>query len=161
LVFVSFLSPPRFPDDGNADSEKAYTTFSYSELSITKAIPQCPSPPTPLKQTQNSLYAFLPHTISTTVTNTGLEAGAEVAQLYLSLTQTGVEFPPWQLRGFKKVMLQPGESKTVEFRLRKKDVSYWDVKTQEWRTVADGIVGVKVANSSRAVGWAGRLILDD
>lgn len=84
-----------------------------------------------------------------------------MVQLYLALKQTGVEFPEWQLRGFKKVFLLPGESKVVEFRLRRKDASYWDVKAQEWKMVIDGPIGIKVANSSRAAGLTDRLVLDE
>jgi beta-glucosidase len=62
-----------------------------------------------------------------------------------------VDFPPWQLRGFKKVFLKPGESKTVTFELRRKDVSYWDVGRQEW-VVVNGEIAVRIAGSSRAEG---------
>jgi beta-glucosidase len=86
------------------------------------------------------------------VKNTGDVAGAEVAQLYLSFPRKGaVDFPPWQLRGFKKVSLKPGGSRTVTFELRKKDVSYWDVGRQEW-VLVDGEIKVKIAGSSRAEG---------
>jgi beta-glucosidase len=91
-------------------------------------------------------------TISATITNSGKTAGAEVAQLYLSFPVHGnVDFPPWQLRGFKKVTLQPGESKTVSFELRKKDVSYWDVRSQAW-LVVEGTFKARVAGSSREKG---------
>jgi beta-glucosidase len=65
-----------------------------------------------------------------------------------------VDFPPWQLRGFKKVMLKPGESKTVTFELRRKDVSFWNAGKQEW-VVVDGQIKVRVAGSSRADGVKG------
>jgi hypothetical protein len=49
--------------------------------------------------------------VSATITNTGRVAGAEIAQLYLSFpTVPGIDFPPFQLRGFKKVFLKPSES---------------------------------------------------
>jgi beta-glucosidase len=108
-------------------------------------------------QTQASLYAKSGPTISATVKNTGSVAGAEVAQLYLSFPQLGlVDFPPWQLRGFKKVMLKPGESKTVTFDLRRKDMSYWDIGRQAW-VLVDGNIRARVATSSRAKGVEGSL----
>lgn len=103
-------------------------------------------------QSQSSLYAKIGPTVSATITNSGKTAGAEIAQLYLSFPAVGsIDFPPWQLRGFKKVMLQPGESKTVTFELRKKDVSYWDVSSQSWIAIG-GEIKAKVAGSSRAKG---------
>lgn len=57
-------------------------------------------------------------------------------------------------------MLKPGESKKVEFRLRRKDVSYWDVVSQEWKQV-QGDIKFMVSNSSRAEGQSGKLVLDD
>jgi beta-glucosidase len=144
-------------------TQPAYTTFTTTPLSIKKAKPECPTPPHLLphsKQTQSTLHSLLPHMITTTITNTGSTPGAEVLQLYLSLSHPGVDFPPWQLRGFKKVFLKPGESKSVEFRLRRKDVSYWDVVGQVWKEVS-GEIGVRVGNSSRAEGRTGRLVLDD
>lgn len=103
-------------------------------------------------QTQSSLYAHTGHVISLKITNTGTVNAAEVAQLYLSFPQLpGVDFPPWQLRGFKKVFLKAGESKTVTFTLRQKDISYWNVRAQVWTPVEGGIK-VKVAGSSRGKG---------
>jgi beta-glucosidase len=86
------------------------------------------------------------------ITNTGKVDAAEVAQLYLSFPQLpGVDFPPWQLRGFKKVFIEAGDSKRVTFSLRQKDVSYWNVKAQLW-TPVPGDIAVRVAASSRAAG---------
>lgn len=137
----------------------AYTTFTYSAPKLTQrsekrssCIPVINT--TSTKQTQVSLYAKHGPTISTTIINTGNSTGAEVAQLYLSFpkqTEQNVDFPPWQLRGFKKVWLKPGESKTVNFSFRKKDLSFWDVRRQEWVVVKGEFQG-KVAGSSREKG---------
>jgi beta-glucosidase len=79
-------------------------------------------------------------------------AGAAVPQLYLALPQ-----PPNQdvtpvkvLRGFEKVYLEPGESAEVCFDLARRDVSYWDVVTQEWTIGAESI-GVMLGYSSRDI----------
>ncbi|QDS75093.1 hypothetical protein FKW77_007013 [Venturia effusa] len=137
----------------------SYTTFTITPPLLTTASPSCPSPPNTPPQTQASQFRLLPHIISTTLTNTGTIAGAEVLQLYLSLASPGIDFPPWQLRGFKKVFLKPGENKVVQFRLRRKDVSYWDVAGQQWKEV-QGEIKFKVANSSRAEGQSGKLVLN-
>jgi hypothetical protein len=94
--------------------------------------------------------------VSFQLKNTGSVAGAEVAQLYIEPPQnTAVRFPKRQLRGFEKVFLQPGEEKTVEFSLTRRDLSYWDVVTQNWVIPSPGL-GINVGASSRKIhgrGW--------
>lgn len=86
--------------------------------------------------------------VSFTVTNTGKVTGAEVAQVYLGFPAIaeGNE-PPIQLKGFRKVMLKPGETKTVELRLDKQAFSYWSVKAHAWE-IAAGTFQVMVGDSS-------------
>lgn len=92
-----------------------------------------------------------------TITNSGDVAGAEVAQLYLSLpASAGVDAPLRQLRGFEKLDLAPGESGTVEFVLRRKDASYWDVAAQQWVLPA-GEFAIAVGASSRDLRLQGSL----
>jgi beta-glucosidase len=106
---------------------------------------------------QDNYFSLTGHMISVDVTNRGQVAGAEVAQLYLSLPpQPGVDFPPQQLRGFEKVFLKPGETKRLSFNLRHKDIAYWNVGLQEWRP-AKGTATLKIASSSRAKGVQGDL----
>lgn len=94
------------------------------------------------------------YTISTTVTNTGDVVGAAVAQLYLGLPQPSSAdadtTPKKALRGFSKHMLQPGESCDVSFELTRRDISYWDIVTQQW-TIAEGAVQVMAGFSSRDI----------
>ncbi len=87
-------------------------------------------------------------TVSFTVTNTGPRGGAEVAQLYLSFPPIaeGNE-PPIQLKGFHKVTLKPGESKTVELELNPRSFSYWSEKTHTWQ-IAPGEFEIMVGDSS-------------
>ena len=82
------------------------------------------------------------------VTNTGKRAGAEVAQLYLTYPPIpeGDE-PPRQLKGFQKVLLQPGESRTIEMKLDARTFSFWSVKTHNWQVVP-GEFNVFVGDSS-------------
>ncbi len=71
-------------------------------------------------------------TASVKVTNTGKVAGAEVIQLYLHDEQASVPRPAKELKGFEKVFLQPGESKTVHLTLTQRDLSFWDVNSNNW-----------------------------
>ena len=68
-------------------------------------------------------------------------------QLYVSYPDSVGE-PPKQLRGFEKISLQVGESAVVEFDLTRKDLSYWDVITQNW-IVVNGTYRLSVGRSSR------------
>lgn len=70
------------------------------------------------------------------VTNTGKRAGATVAQLYVSQTSPTVERPAKELKGFDRVMLQPGETKHVTLALDPRSFSYFDVKTSAWQADA-------------------------
>jgi beta-glucosidase len=65
-------------------------------------------------------------------------------------------FPPKQLRGFQKVLLQPGETKQVTFELTRRDLSYWDTVRQNW-VIPGPAVGVLVGSSSRAIKCQGVL----
>ncbi len=84
----------------------SYTTFSYSGLTLPKS----------------AIKAGDPLTAEVTVTNTGKRDGDEVAQLYLEFPHTAGA-PLRALRGFKRVHLAAGESQTVQFELRDRDLS--------------------------------------
>ncbi len=77
----------------------SYTTFSYSDFRLNK---------TKLKSAEQL-------TASITVTNTGNKEGKEVVQLYIRDIVGSVTRPVKQLKGFQKISLKPGESKTVHF----------------------------------------------
>jgi beta-glucosidase len=87
-------------------------------------------------------------TVSFKLTNTGKRAGAEVAEVYLGFPaiDEGNE-PPMQLKAFSKVLLNPGESKTVAVKLDTRAFSYWSEKAHAW-TVAPGEFQVMVGDSS-------------
>lgn len=88
----------------------SYTNYSYSNLVVSDAT-----------------VAGQPITVSVDVQNTGTIAGEEVAQLYLSCpSSTDVWMPKKQLRGFKRIALQAGETKTVTFQLNADDFYYWN-----------------------------------
>ena len=67
--------------------------------------------------------------VTLTVTNTGSAAGAEIVQLYVAKPDAKVFRPEQELKGFAKVSLAPGESKTVAIALDDKAFRYWNVKT--------------------------------
>ena len=70
------------------------------------------------------------------VTNTGKRAGAEVAQFYLTYPSIAEgDEPPRQLKGFQKVLLQPGQSRTIEMKLNARTFSFWSVKAHNWQVV--------------------------
>ena len=85
--------------------------------------------------------------ISLDVTNTGKTAGAETVQLYVSDPKSSVMRPEKELKGFQKVFLQPGESKTVRFSLNKDDLSYFDAEKHEW-VAEPGVFIAKIGASS-------------
>lgn len=91
-----------------------------------------------------------PISVSVTVTNTGKVSGAEVVQLYVHEDKPEIERPYRELKGFKKVFLQPGESKTVTIPLNWKDLAFWDVKTHAWKA-EPGTFTLLIGNSSRNV----------
>ncbi len=101
----------------------SYTTFRYSDLTAT------------------------PEGVTFTITNTGSVAGAEIAQVYVAKPDAKVFRPEKELKGFTKVQLQPGESKTVTIPLDDKAFRYWNVKTNAWE-VEDGSYEVRIGASS-------------
>ena len=70
--------------------------------------------------------------VTLTVTNTGSCAGAEVVQLYVAKPDAKVFRPAKELKGFVKVQLEAGESKTVTIPLDDKAFRYWNVATDRW-----------------------------
>jgi beta-glucosidase len=89
--------------------------------------------------------------VSLRVTNTSRRAGSEVVQLYLSHPRSADE-PPKQLKGYKKVALDPGESRWVDLRLRRDDLAVFD---GGW-SVPRGTYTVQIGTSSRDLPLRGR-----
>ena len=85
--------------------------------------------------------------VTLTVTNTGRAAGAEIVQLYVAKPDAKVFRPEQELKGFAKVSLAPGESKTVTITLDDKAFRYWNVKTNAWE-VEGGSYQLRVGASS-------------
>ena len=71
-------------------------------------------------------------TITVDVRNTGIQAGAEIMQLYISDSKSSQPRPVKELKGFKKVYLEPGETQQVSFTIDSSALSFYDEKTGDW-----------------------------
>jgi beta-glucosidase len=69
-------------------------------------------------------------TVSTEIKNSGKLKGDEVVQLYLQQKSATVKLPQKQLKAFKRISLNIGETQTVSFRLCRKDLAYWNEKNE-------------------------------
>ncbi|WYZ44723.1 hypothetical protein EsH8_VIII_000039 [Colletotrichum jinshuiense] len=135
----------------------SYTNYTYSGISVTSTARSGPAVGAVVPGGRADLFEVVA-TVTATVKNSGAVAGAEVAQLYVTLPAGAPESPPKQLRGFEKLRLAPGESRTATFNLRRKDLSYWDVIGQNW-VVPSGTFTVRVGASSRNLPLEGRLVV--
>lgn len=88
-----------------------------------------------------------PITFTVNVQNTGKMAGAEVVQLYIHDVKASVDRPYKELKGFRKVFLQPGESKAVSITVNKDALSFYDGKAHSWKAEA-GDFEALIGNSS-------------
>jgi len=109
----------------------SYTTFKYSNL----------------RTSSSELAKDGTVTVSVDVTNTGSRAGDAVVQMYVKHMASKVERPQEELDGFKRVTLQPNETKTVEIPLNASTLAWWDQKLPGFRVEAEP-VRVMVGNSS-------------
>jgi len=94
----------------------SYTTFEFSNLKVSAS--------------QVKVGASV--TVSVEVTNTGKMAGDEVAQLYIHQKWGTDTRPMRELKGFERLTLQPGETKTVNFQLGPDELSYWSTNANAW-----------------------------
>jgi hypothetical protein len=95
---------------------------------------QKPGPPAGGAQGGNPALFDVAYDISVTVTNTGSRSGKAVAQLYVQFpTGVSIDTPIIQLRDFEKTeVLAAGASQEVKLRVTRKDLSVWDVSSQNW-----------------------------
>lgn len=113
----------------------SYTTFAFSNLAISPEKVQNP--------------AKMKVTVDFDVTNTGKRAGEEVAQLYVGLpSTTRIPQPPEQLKRFAKVLLQPGETRHIQFELDGRTLESWSERQHKWVLVS-GPYHIMVGPSSR------------
>jgi len=112
----------------------SYASFSYSNLRLAS----------PHLNADETLQ------ITLDVTNTGSVSGAETVQLYVAHHSDVMFTPEQELKGFEKVSLAPGETKSVSFSLTRRDLSFYDVVAQDWR-VEGGMYELRISASSRDV----------
>jgi beta-glucosidase len=109
----------------------SYTTFAYKNL----------------RASASTLGATDTLIVRVDVTNTDHRTGEEVAQLYVRHLGSRVERPNEDLRGFKRVSLKPGETRTVEFSVPASSLAYWNSDVHRW-VVETESVEVAVGASS-------------
>lgn len=132
----------------------SYTSFELSGMSIQSLLPEGTITALPAAAPigpggNDNLWANL-YLVNATVTNSGNVSGACVSQLYLGLPQILGEQPTPRnvLRGFEKTYLRHGESKIIQFWLKRRDLSYWDTTKQNW-VIPVGDIIVRAGFSSR------------
>lgn len=108
----------------------SYTTFKYSKLRISPA----------------SLPVTGTATVQVDVTNTGSRAADEVAQMYIRDEVSSVTRPLKELRGFERISLKPGETRTVSFRIGAQELRFYNREMK--RVVEPGKFTVMVGPSS-------------
>ena len=101
----------------------SYTTFEYSDLIVRD------------------------RKVFVQVKNTGTISGVEVVQLYIAPPKSGIFRPVRELKGFERVELEPGESKTVEFTLDDRSFAIW---SDGWK-IPGGTYTVQIGASSRDI----------
>lgn len=89
-------------------------------------------------------------TVTVEVTNTGKVYGKEVVQLYVADRESTAIRPVRELKGFQKVALAPGETKSVTFTLDKRAFAYWNTALHDWH-VETGAFGIQIGTSSRDI----------
>jgi len=109
----------------------SYSTFAYSHLQVSKT----------------KLASKEATTVSVDVRNTGTQDGDEVVQLYISHKHSTVERPGEELKGFQRITLKAGQSRTVTLSLTAKDLAYWQESSHTF-TIEPDSVEIRVGGSS-------------
>nr|XP_036587936.1 glycosyl hydrolase family 3 N terminal domain-containing protein [Colletotrichum truncatum]KAF6799077.1 glycosyl hydrolase family 3 N terminal domain-containing protein [Colletotrichum truncatum] len=134
----------------------SYTTFELdgdAKLSVTnKELPMFPAPANGSYPGGNPALWEEVASVAATVKNTGEVSGSQVVQLYVSLPKesTPDNTPVQVLRGFVKVDLASGESKSAEFPIMRRDISFWNTTAQDW-AIPSGKIEFRVGFSSRDI----------
>jgi len=117
----------------------SYTTFDFSNL----------------RMEPNRLTLIGKTSVKVDIENTGSRAGEEVVQLYVNDVVASITRPVKELRGFKRIALEPGETKTVEFKLHTEMLGFYnkDIKF----TIEPGIFKVMIGRSSKDIVLEGEL----
>jgi beta-glucosidase len=95
----------------------SYTSFAYEGLSVSA----------PKVAAEGSVQ------VTVKVKNTGKRASDEVVQMYVQHLGSKVERPILELKGFKRVSIEPGAERDVTMELKPRDLAYWDAAAHLWR----------------------------
>jgi beta-glucosidase len=109
----------------------SYTTFKFSEPRLAKAV---------IKRNESTV-------IGVEVTNSGPVRGDEVVQMYIRDKISSVTRPVKELKGFKRITLEPGQTTMVELPITPEHLAFYDINMKY--TVEPGEFDVMVGNSSR------------
>ena len=120
----------------------SYTTFKYSNLNINNG----------LTTTNGQL------SVSFEITNTGDIAGDEIAQLYVQDVQSSVITYQYQLRGFERVHIAPGETKRLEMTLEPKHLTFFNRQMKE--VVEPGLFKITIGASSEDIRLKGEFVVN-
>lgn len=96
--------------------------------------------------------------VSCILKNTGDRAGAETVQLYVSDKESSLPRPAKELKGFRKVFLDPGEEKKIGFTLTERDFSFYSEKDAAWKW-EHGDFEILLGSSSGDIRWKGTVAL--
>ena len=99
----------------------SYTEFAYKNVRVLKAFKENEKRVCPCE----NVHGCAPAAVMLEVTNTGKREGKEIIQIYVGKKDSSVERPEKELRGFTKVSLAPGETKTVEILLDERSFQYY------------------------------------
>jgi len=119
----------------------SYTTFAYSNISVTPAV----------------VAGSAPIKVSFDVTNTGQRPGAEVSQVYVGPKSAPVSRPIKELKGYSKVMIQPGQTRRVTVELNGRALAYYEPADRAW-IVDDDVFTVSVGSSSQDIKLTAQLV---
>lgn len=123
----------------------SYTTFEYGEITLSRE-----------SVTAEEIEAGACVEVRLTVTNSGALAGAETVQLYVQAGESPITRRTLELKGFRKVWLEPGAGETIVFELGKEELAIWDRRMAF--TVAPCRLSVRVGSSSASTVGAELLI---
>jgi beta-glucosidase len=129
-TYLYYTGTPLFPFGYGL----SYTTFDYSNILVNK----------PVLSPGDTLM------VSATIKNTGLVAGDEVPQFYVHHLLPGIKRPLKELKDFQRIYLQPGEIKTVTFKVTHSDLAYYDEKSKAFYT-QEGSLEILVGSSSEDI----------
>ena len=119
----------------------SYTAFRYSDLKISR----------PIMTAADAIQ------VQFTLTNTGKVAGEEVAQLYLRDPVASIVRPLKELKDFQKVLLKPGESKTITFTVDKEKLAFYNQQL-EW-VAEPGDFNLMIGSASDDIRLEGKFTL--